>query len=959
MKYYRLFVVIMLITSLILSPAIILNNTWNVDEQLISKKTSSISYTSHSPIVINADIDFISQGWPGYGNETHPYRIEDLEIMSDDVCIEISGTTVWFVINNCNLTSASGNPWASGNIGVYLSSLEKAVISNCTITKMSAPIYSEDVLDVTVTNNTIGIASWGGMQFSDSENITLFNNTGAVDIIRCTHVYVIENIGRVILRNSQECNITSCDFGSSSLALEGDSIGHFLHNISDNIANGLPVVYMRDMSDQVVNPSGYGQLILANCSKIDVLNGVALDLGYIWWITLLFSNSCTIQGNDMHGPAYSIILKYSQDTYINGNVFDGSSSGVHVSFSQNTTVTGNEFYDCSNGVELWFSDSSILTDNLAIGSEAAYRVASDNCLIIGNVAWDSVAYGIQVDGEWNTFRDNFVSNVSRGSIPYYESTGILVFGSNNYFENNTVEYVQDIGFRLEAANCTLIDNILRGSGLILNGYTYWEWMHNMSGNTLDGQPLMYLRNQIGGVLDAASFKQLIVANCSQMEIKNGVFVETLSVGFCDQMVIENNVVSNAAMGLRIQGLTNSLIIDNHAIDIIMVGFYMASLTNTNVVNNSALSCGERGFTINECDNCIVFNNIASDSMLGMEIGDCFNITLDSNIIYSNSDSGAYVWFSQDGLIVNNKIIYNDGFGIRLQGCSSFTLYDNSFGYNGEFNAYEDEIANQWDDGVDTGNAWSDYGGSGTYLIPGNAGSEDRYPTLLTLKPDIIPLDDVVYEDGSPPPLLNWTILATSADSFVIFFDGDVLESGKVNGSFVSSQISELDLGVYNVTLYVNNTSGAFAVDTVFITVVDTIAPTIIGPESEVTWTLDIGPYNVTWMAYDLNPKIYSVFVDGSLLTNGQWNSSGESITANLDHLAVGEYNVTLVVIDFAGNSAIHTVTVIVESQATNTTDTSTSTTTLTDVPISMVVIIATSGAIVIIIIAVFLFKRRP
>ncbi len=954
MKYCRLFVLIILITSLILSPAIILNDTWNVDDKLISQKTSVISYTSHSPIIINDNSDFISQGWPGYGNETHPYLIENLEITSNDNCIEISGTTVWFVINNCNLTTSSSEPWGYGNIGIYLNSLENAAISNCTISKMQSPIYSEDVLDVTITNNT-GISRWGNMQFGYSENISLFNNTGVIDIYQCTHVYVNENIGRVSLRNSLECNITNCDFGSSSVYLEGDSIEHFLHNISNNIANGLPVVYTRDISYQVVNPTDYGQLIFANCSHIQILDGI----DYIWSISLLFSNSCTVQGNDLPGTTNSIILKYSQDTYINGNVFNGASVACHVTNSQNTTITENEFYNCRDAVSFWFSNNSTLTYNTAYGSEGAYRIASDYCEVIGNVAWDSVAHGIQVDGEWNTFRDNFISNVSRGSIDYYQSTGILVFGSNNYFENNTVEYVQDIGFRLEAANCTLIDNILTGSGLVLNGYSYWDWMHTMSGNTLDGQPLMYIRNQIGGVLDAASFNQLIVANCSQMEIRDGVFDETLSIGFCDQMVVENNVITTTAIGLRIQGLTNSLILDNHAIDNEMYGFYMGYLANASIVNNSAVLCSERGFIINNCNNCTAFNNVASDSRLGMEIGDSVNIKLDSNIIFNNSDKGIYMWFSQEGLIINNEIINNDFIGIRVQECSDFILYNNKFSYNGESNAFEDGTANQWDDGVDTGNAWDDYVGSGTYLIPGDAGSVDRYPILLNYEPEIIPLDDIEYEDGSPAPLLNWTVFDVNADSFVIYLDGGVLESGKVNGSFITMQIGELDLGVNNVTLYVNDTVGAFTIDTVFITIVDTTAPTILGPDNEITWTLDIGPYNVTWTAYDLNPANYSIFLDGLLITTGQWNSSGESITANLDHLAVGEFNVTLVVIDLAGNSAVNTVTVTVEGESTTPTiDTTTNTPTTSEVPITMVIIIAVSGTLVIIIIAVLLFKKR-
>ncbi|UCE09296.1 MAG: right-handed parallel beta-helix repeat-containing protein [Candidatus Thorarchaeota archaeon] len=83
------------------------------------------------------------------------------------------------------------------------------------------------------------------------------------------------------------------------------------------------------------------------------------------------------------------------------------------------------------------------------------------------------------------------------------------------------------------------------------------------------------------------------------------------------------------------------------------------------------------------------------------------------------------------MIQQNKVVHNERVGICIgEKCYVIRSWLNSIGWNNETNALDNGSENYWDDGKEIGNSWSDYNGSGSYLVPGAAESVDRYPTLL-------------------------------------------------------------------------------------------------------------------------------------------------------------------------------------------------------------------------------------
>jgi hypothetical protein len=96
------------------------NEVDHVVEGLEYESLSVPAYTPHAPIVIGDNSEFTSEGFTGYGNSTHPYILEGVEIVGGPwlPCIMIADTNASFVIRNCSFEA----DWDMG-AGVALSNV--------------------------------------------------------------------------------------------------------------------------------------------------------------------------------------------------------------------------------------------------------------------------------------------------------------------------------------------------------------------------------------------------------------------------------------------------------------------------------------------------------------------------------------------------------------------------------------------------------------------------------------------------------------------------------------------------------------------------------------------------------------------------------------------------------------------------------------------------------------------
>ena len=444
----------------------------------------------------------------------------------------------------------------------------------------------------------------------------------------------------------------------------------------------------------------------------------------------------------------------------------------------------------------------------------------------------------------NTVVNNTISGSDYGVHLYYGSRDNVVV--NNTILGNLIGV-----FLYRCYNNTLSSNIMVNNGVLISGNAVVYWQHNITAdNLVNGKQLGYFWNSTGGIIDGTQYGQMILANCTGMTVENGVF-------------------SNASAG----------------------------------------------FLLGYSSYCSLINSTLSGNYDGVRHTFSSNNTLMNNTI-SGNDFGVYFYYSSNNTIVNNTIIENSDCGVYLGAVSEGNLiYLNVIAYNAYENAHDSGTNNHWNS-TGMGNYWSDYNGIGVYYVTGPTGPIDYHPFMYppdTTPPIIDHPADVSYEEGTTDNFIFWTPSDTHPFHYVIYRNGTEVASASWDWIFIGINIDGLSVGVYNYTIVVYDTSGNHANDTVFVTVIETIAPTIDQP-ADMNYVEGTTGNTVTWTPSDAYPSHYMIYRNGTEVVSDSWD--GSSITVEVDGLSAGVYNYTIMVYDTSGNSISDTVLVtVVETMA--------------------------------------------
>jgi hypothetical protein len=168
--------------------------------------------------------------------------------------------------------------------------------------------------------------------------------------------------------------------------------------------------------------------------------------------------------------------------------------------------------------------------------------------------------------------------------------------------------------------------------------------------------------------------------------------------------------------------------------------------------------------------------------------------------------------------------------------------------------------------------------------------------------------------------------------------------------------------MYTINFIAYDVVGNLFADSINISVVDTILPTINSP---LDLEFDEGEtgHSIEWIPSDLRLAEYELYIDGVLDST---SSATGSVVVSLDGLDAGLYNYTIVQYDMGGNSVVDTVMVNVNeivTSPTTTTDlptTTSSTTTPTgegEFPMVLIIVAAIGGLIVLVIVVSCIRKK--
>jgi parallel beta-helix repeat protein len=301
--------------------------------------------------------------------------------------------------------------------------------------------------------------------------------------------------------------------------------------------------------------------------------------------------------------------------------------------------------------------------------------------------------------------------------------------------NNTIYNVEF--YTIEFWKCTgltLANNTLIGEGFSIVGYNSNQWLHFFESNTVNGKPVLYLREQIGGILDCASYGQVILAACEDVDVRNAVIANAtmgIALGACFNCRVYDNDVSWNKYGILVSVSSGIHIYNNTVHSYNSFGIHLNQSSGCIIEQNEVNTSKSVGIDqILSSDNTYRLNNITGSDWGGFVSHEGENITLTNNTIFENS-IGITISYASNSRVLFNIIHNNTDTGLQIGWMStSCKIYGNELGWNIGGNAYDEGSSNQWDDGISLGNFWSDYPGTGTYDIPGSAGSVDRFPHLI-------------------------------------------------------------------------------------------------------------------------------------------------------------------------------------------------------------------------------------
>lgn len=385
-----------------------------------SSLNSSILFPTQNAdpiIIIDEDSDFI--GYPGYGNESHPYIIQgkDIEVGTDEFGITVANTTKYFEIRNNQISRFESS---SDTYGIRIKNVgnNTAKIVNNQISRLSNGFYAEDSQGIVIEGNTLlyvsGIflfnCSNARIKNNEIKKLTIQSPTVKNRIETKLHSYP-EETGNYLKSEYEtyysairlyECSDTNVT--GNYIKPGGDEIVgiYAIHSdrvlIRDNIIKDINLDHLPDYEH--LENSG---IALYSLSYADIINN-------------------TLENNDKK----SIHISNSDNIQIYNNSLTGSENlGVELLNVINANITYNIIQQHSSyGVNLGIGTANInIHHNHFIDNNIGYSQASD--VGSNNIWYDTTTN----EGNWwnNWYGGDYLIDGSAGSVDPYPLGDPLVF----------------------------------------------------------------------------------------------------------------------------------------------------------------------------------------------------------------------------------------------------------------------------------------------------------------------------------------------------------------------------------------------------------------------------------------------------------------------------------------------------------------------------------------------------
>ncbi len=335
------------------------------------------AYSNHESIRIISDDNFTDYGFSGYGNNTRPYIIENLNIISYvQDAILIQDTTKHFVIRNCHLT---------GTRGIMVTNVGTNTIS--------------------ILNNTITHCNYTAIWIRESAGVVLHDNI--LQYKSC----------RIILRDVPYSSVVnnSCFWGQIDIDCAGYS------NITDNTCAGIVCGDSRNiiLEDNLCQDTFYGIKIKYSRSN-KILNNTCINCNV--GLSIESCPNSVISGNNFSN---SILTGISSRGLISSNFTNNICEynlEVGMSFVageyllvKNNTCNHNGLYGIKiSDNEFDVNEPSDFVNNFCEFNGIGIKIKDANRRMIANNTFsNNLEYGMHLEyASYNSIHYNILENNS-------------------------------------------------------------------------------------------------------------------------------------------------------------------------------------------------------------------------------------------------------------------------------------------------------------------------------------------------------------------------------------------------------------------------------------------------------------------------------------------------------------------------------------------------------------------
>ena len=421
----------------------------------------------------------------------------------------------------------------------------------------------------------------------------------------------------------------------------------------------------------------------------------------------------SVENSTLTNSDFGIRIESSTNITISGNSISGYYGGVYVgdvlSAPQTTglTIVNNTFSGA--GATVWSSQS--LPSNLNITGNTFLLTGVSTTSYGATVARNSItgegltpAY-LTVEGNSSIVTDNLITG------------DIQVGGSGTMVRNNRADRIL-----LEVATgITLSDNVLTRGVLIqpnppFNTPPFYD-SHTMTGNTVNGRPLLYFARCSGTNIDGTIVGEVILASCTNVRVANlqlsGADEQIMMVYVHQASIVGNYLSGETAKSIDILRSSDVMISCN---DINGTEVSVSDSVNVTVTGN----LGNGGnynplITVSGCSGISISNNTLESNVGGaaLNLVDVIDATVAGNWVSDNGNG--IVVSGANGLNVTANSILRNWVGLTLNvgslnGIFNSAIYHNNFVDNSQHQAaYWPYVVASFDNGYPSGgNYWSDY-----------------------------------------------------------------------------------------------------------------------------------------------------------------------------------------------------------------------------------------------------------